>query len=310
MRPPPAVALVAILITSLFIVACDDKPRPAAPSITVTQVQVGVSGNTAAVLAPGETRQLFATATQSNGSTMDVTNLATWQSSSPAVATVSNAGVVSASSEGSIDAIATYQSVRGTLRVEVQRPSCDVVVSPASASFNAFGGSGNVEVTVSPGNCRWRARGSASWFDVDSGERTGNGGFTYMVPPNSTTTRRDVTITVTAATGQTAAHQITQDRPVGCSYVTVPETATFTAAGGSGVVDVITTPNDCQWRANTTLGSFGVFITSGFSGTGAGRVRYTVQSHSRTVDVDGFLEIAGLSGLNPPGRHRIVIQKR
>ena len=47
-----------------------------------------------------------------------------------------------------------------------------------------------------------------------------------------------------------------------------------------------------------------------FSGTGAGLVRYSVQAHTRDVDADGYLEIAGLSGDNPNGRHHIIIKKR
>ncbi|HYT69381.1 MAG TPA: hypothetical protein VEL51_23385 [Vicinamibacterales bacterium] len=41
-----------------------------------------------------------------------------------------------------------------------------------------------------------------------------------------------------------------------------------------------------------------------------GLVRYAVQAHTRSVDADGYLEIAGLSGLNPNGRHHVVILKR
>jgi hypothetical protein len=53
-----------------------------------------------------------------------------------------------------------------------------------------------------------------------------------------------------------------------------------------------------------------VFISSGFGGTGNGTVRYTVQAHTRSVDADGFIEIAGLSGQNPNGRHHVVLLKR
>jgi hypothetical protein len=35
-----------------------------------------------------------------------------------------------------------------------------------------------------------------------------------------------------------------------------------------------------------------------------------VQAHTRSVDADGYLEIAGQSGLNPNGRHLVVILKR
>ncbi len=105
-------------------------------------------------------------------------------------------------------------------------------------------------------------------------------------------------------------HAITVNRTTGCSYVTDPEEAVFTAAGGTGQFRVITTPNNCQWNLVNGMEALGVQITQGFSGTGAATVRYSVQAHTRDVDADGYLEIAGLSGDNPNGRHHIIIRKR
>ena len=306
---PRMVQIFACALLCAVASGCGDDP-PTAPSVTVTRVQLGVSGGASTVLAPGDTRQLFATALDSNGTTTDVTTLATWQSSNPAAGAVSGNGTLTAAGEGSVDITATYQSVRGSLRVDIRRPSCDLTISPPTASFTAFGGTSTLQVSVSPADCRWSPRASVAWLSLDGAERTGSGSVSYTVAPNSGVADRNSTVTIAAATGQSAAHQLTQARPLGCSYVLSPDTATFSSAGGSGVVDVVTTPGDCQWRTSTTLGSFGVLITSEFSGTGSGRIRYTVQSHTRTVDVDGFLEVAGLSGLNPPGRQHIIIQKR
>ena len=113
-----------------------------------------------------------------------------------------------------------------------------------------------------------------------------------------------------ALRGETVTHTLTVNRTTGCSYVTDPEQAEFTASGGTGQFRVITTPNNCQWNAVNGLQALGVQITSGFSGTGGGLVRYSVQAHTRDVDADGFIEIAGLSGQNPNGRHRIILRKR
>jgi hypothetical protein len=73
---------------------------------------------------------------------------------------------------------------------------------------------------------------------------------------------------------------------------------------------VITTPGNCQWNLVNGMESLGVRIITGVSGTGAEQVRYSVQAHTRDADADGYLEIAGLSGANPNGRHHIVIRKR
>ena len=109
LRAAAAVAAVAVIA-----VACDKKSPPTTPSARVTQVQVGVAGNAQAVLAPGESKQLFAIAMNSDGTTMDVTNLATWQSSNPSLATVSTGGLLAAAAEGAVDVSATYSTVRGS----------------------------------------------------------------------------------------------------------------------------------------------------------------------------------------------------
>ena len=298
----------AVLFT--IVASCGGK-SPTSPQGNVTSVQVGISGNATPTLAPGETRQLFATATRSNGVTEDVTNAATWQSSNPDLGTVNSSGVFTASAEGPVDVHATFSNVRGTLRLEVRRIICDVTVSPPSATYNAFGGKGTVNVTASHTSCRWTARSDVSWFPFTfDPERAGDASFEYNLPPNSTPDRRNARIIVESSTGAEGIHAIAQYRPAGCSYVTQPAELTFTAAGGTGQFNVVTTPADCRWNAINTLADLGVFLTSGFSGTGNATVRYTVQAHTRTLDADGYIEIAGLSGLNPNGRHRVVLQRR
>ena len=115
---------------------------------------------------------------------------------------------------------------------------------------------------------------------------------------------------VTTSTARTAVHTISEARPPGCSYVAEPAELVFTASGGTGQFNVVATPSDCHWNLINGMSALGVSVTSGFSGTGNALVRYTVQAHTRSVDADGYLEIAGLSGLNPNGRHHIVILKR
>jgi hypothetical protein len=278
--------------------------------VTATSVTVSVAGNASTTLAPGETRQLSAMALQSNGTTIDVTTTATWQSSSSAIATISASGLLTGVAEGSVDVTARYVSASGTLRAEV-RPTCAVSITPASASYSAFGGTSTVTVSVNSASCRWSARSDASWFPFTfDPANPGSGSFAYALPANSTPFARNTTLTVETSTGQRAVHAIAEDKPAGCSYVTQPEEVTFNASGGTGQFTVVTTPGDCQWNLVNGMEALGVSITSGFSGIGTRLVRYSVQAHTRTVDADGYLEIAGLSGLNPNGRHHIIIQKR
>jgi hypothetical protein len=300
----------AVLILLAVLAACEGDKAPTAPAVTATSVTINIAGNASTTLAPGDTRQLSAAAAQSNGTTIDVTTLATWQTSPAGVATVSPAGLLTAVAEGTVDVTARYGAASGTLRAEVH-PTCAVSIAPASAAYTAFGGSATVNVTVNSASCRWHAASDAPWFPfVFDAANPGSGSFTYTLPPNSTTAARSAVLTIETSTSQRTTHAITEDRPLGCSYVTVPEEIVFSASGGSGQFTVITTPGDCRWTLVNAMSALGVSITQGFSGTGNNLVRYTVQAHTRSVDADGYLEIAGQSGLNPNGRHHVVIFKR
>jgi hypothetical protein len=298
----------------LAVAACgsdDPPPTPAAPTPTTTAVQVRASGDASGPIEAGQTRQLVATATLSTGATSDVTQQAAWASSAAGVATVSATGLVTAVAQGEVEISATFQSVRGTIGVGVRPIPCALTVSPPSATFGPFGGTGSVQVQVSHPSCRWSARSDTPWlpFAFES-QAPGSGTFAYTAPANSTTAARTATIVVTTSTGEAATHAVTVDRTTGCSYVTDPEASSFSAAGGTGQFRVVTSPNDCRWNVVNTLQALGVQITSGFSGTGGGLVRFTVQAHTRDVDADGYIEIAGLSGANPNGRHHVVLRRR
>ena len=310
----PSVRRPSFLLLSLcFVAACGSdggSPVTPTPPATVSAVQVRATGEASGPLEPGQTRQLAATATQSTGATSDVTQQAVWQSSAAGVATVSPTGLVTAVSVGDAEISATYQNVRGAMGFGVLPTRCSVSISPASAAFGPFGGPGSVQVQVNGAPCRWSARSDASWFPFTFESTTpGTSSFAYTAPPNSTTSPRTANIIVTTSTGESAVHAFTVDRTSGCSYVAQPEEAVFPAAGGTGQFNVIAT-SDCRWNIVNGMQALGVSITAGWSGTGNGLVRYTVQAHTRTVDADGYIEIAGLSGAYPNGRHRIVLQKR
>lgn len=312
---PLNLALASLSVGLAAVVACSERPSPTTPTPptppTISAVQVRAAADASGPLEAGQTRQLMATATQSTGTTLDVTQQATWQSSASNVATVSSTGVVTAVAAGEVDISATFQNVRGSMTVGVRPVRCAVSIFPGTAAFGPFGGAANVQVMVSAASCRWSARSDAPWLPFAfEPAAAGSADFSYAAPANSTTAPRTANIVVTTSTGDTAVHAITVDRPSGCSYVTQPEEAVFTASGGTGQFTVVATPNDCRWNVVNGLSSLGVQITAGFSGTGGGLVRYSVQAHTRSVDADGYIEIAGLSGANPNGRHHIILLKR
>lgn len=126
---------VAVAVALLFTVAaCDDSSSTTtSPGFTVggtagpvTAVTVtsgtnstsGTSATTSQVM-PGRTVQLAATAAYGANASQDVTSLATWSSSNPAVASVSTTGLVTGRAVGEADIFATYQSVTGSTHVSV-----------------------------------------------------------------------------------------------------------------------------------------------------------------------------------------------
>jgi len=66
-----------------------------------------------ATLSVGQSIQLAATATFLDGTTLNVTGIATWKSSNPSVAIVSNSGLLAAIGPGTVTVTATYDSVVG-----------------------------------------------------------------------------------------------------------------------------------------------------------------------------------------------------
>jgi carboxypeptidase family protein/Big-like domain-containing protein len=123
------VLAVCVTLAAVGLAACGGSPsKPSTTSTTTTSsapsvTAVAVTG--AGQGTPGQTAQLTATATLSDGSTQNVTPQATWESSNTGVATVSPAGLVTFVAAGVADIRATYRSVTGSARITVspaQRP--------------------------------------------------------------------------------------------------------------------------------------------------------------------------------------------
>jgi hypothetical protein len=107
---------------------------PTTPPAAVTVNSVAVSG-TATLTSKGQTSQLTATASLSNGTTQDVTSQATWQSDNAAVASVSSSGLVTANAEGEATITATYQSKSGTLKIKADLPKNAIPELTANLTF-------------------------------------------------------------------------------------------------------------------------------------------------------------------------------
>jgi hypothetical protein len=251
---------------------------------------------------------MFAQGRYSDGSTQDFTNLAVWQTSDPGIATVSNVGMVTAATEGRARILATYRAVTGALDINIAKPGCRYTLNPPVLVFGAFGGTAEIQVTASLSDCRWRVRSESDWFRYSfDPNRSGNGVFRYDVPPNSTPRSREASfIVVDSGTSAEVRHQMTQERPVSCSYVTNPRETRFPISGGSASFSVVTDPPDCRWNVEAFVFTSEIFRGTVSPTSGQGAARITITAPSRNVSSYADIEIRGLSGQNPPGIHRVI----
>jgi hypothetical protein len=90
---------------------------PGGAPTTPTLVSVAVTGP--AVLTAGQTSQLAAATVRSDGVRTDVSSVAKWTSSVPAVAQVSSTGVVTAFAAGQTVITAMFRDVSGSLTISV-----------------------------------------------------------------------------------------------------------------------------------------------------------------------------------------------
>jgi Domain of unknown function (DUF1929)/Concanavalin A-like lectin/glucanases superfamily/Bacterial Ig-like domain (group 2)/Glyoxal oxidase N-terminus/Abnormal spindle-like microcephaly-assoc'd, ASPM-SPD-2-Hydin len=105
----------------------------------------GLPGLTAISVAPatvslfaGSQQQLTATATFTNGSTLNVTNLLNWSSSVPAFAQVSSTGLVQALAPGEAIIVSGYQQYSAEATVTVPGPGVtSLVVTPGKSTWPA-----------------------------------------------------------------------------------------------------------------------------------------------------------------------------
>jgi hypothetical protein len=109
-----SIAIISIPVTNLTV------QLPPVGTSPVTTVGISVTGQ--AVLGVGQSTQLTANVIYTDGTHRDVTTVATWSSTSPSVAAVSIAGVLTAYSAGTTAVTASFQDVTGSLNVSVTSP--------------------------------------------------------------------------------------------------------------------------------------------------------------------------------------------
>jgi hypothetical protein len=114
-----AIGLTAGLVSVATGCTSPAQPTPASSAPAVSGVSIGEF----ATPAIGQSVQLTATVTLSDGTRKDATAQAAWRTSNPSTATVSGTGVLVAVAPGEVDISATYNGVAGQRSIVIVRPS-------------------------------------------------------------------------------------------------------------------------------------------------------------------------------------------
>jgi hypothetical protein len=160
-------------------------------------------------------------------------------------------------------------------------------LSPSDRFFPLNGGEDTI-VLNTPAGARWSAVSNASWIIITSdAEGTGSGLVSYAVRDNPTGSARQGTINIAGK-----IFTITQDGGISedCLYSIAPLGASYTANGGSGVVNVAV-ESRCSWEAVSNAGW--ITITSNCCGVGNGSVGYAVAKNQSGLARKGTITIGG-----------------
>jgi len=172
--------------------------------------------------------------------------------------------------------------------VTQESASCTTLVTPASPSFPATGGTSSLSVIS---NCAWTAVSNSEWISIVSGSSgTGSGTIRLAVAANASTEARLGSITIGGQTFN--IHQ----SGVACTVTLLTLRASFPVAGGSGSIQVMA-PAECSWTA--VSGGPWILLEGSVSGVGYGAVKYNVspndQPQPRTASITVANQVYSIS---------------
>jgi Bacterial Ig-like domain (group 2) len=162
-------SLMVFTVLSLFI-ACgggSTSTNTSAPNLSSIQV----SGQNPTLIA-GQSEQLKATGSYSNGSTQDLTSSVTWSTSSSNTATIAPGGLLTAKASGQCSVSASSSGVKGSFSLTVDPSLVSISVTPASVTVAP----GTTQQLIATGNysdnSTQNLTTSVSWSSSSTGAAT------------------------------------------------------------------------------------------------------------------------------------------
>jgi len=171
-----------------------------------------------------------------------------------------------------------------TIAVTQQASPCSLTLPSTAYEIGVGAGSSTFAVQS---NCVWNSWSNASWITVTSGASGGaNGVIGYSVTANACVASRSGSLTVEAGSSTEAPLGAAYPYPVlqftvnqdgsNSNLSFTPATASFAAAGGTGIL-AVTTGAGCSWSAYSDVNWIGI---SNASGSGPGNLNYTVAANT------------------------------
>jgi hypothetical protein len=273
------------LVAALTPIACsrnDAAPTTPTPPAAASVTSIAVTGSAPPV---GLTAQFTATATLSNGTTQNVTSQATWQSSNPAVATVTSAGVVTGVTPGEVDITATNQTIAGRARVTVVPAAYSVSGVVTDATSGGVLPNINMQITSGP------SAGTSTKTD-GSGAYTLGGVLTGAMNLSASATSYQTFDKAVTVVGNTRVDFVLVRVP-SCSYTLSLTSQNVPAAGGTFSITATNTGDACAWTATTST----PWITLGTtSGTSPGTITFTAAANSAAAPRTGTIHVSWPGG--------------
>jgi uncharacterized protein YjdB len=236
-------------LLALGLASCSDAIAPIVPVATTLTLQ----SNSVSFSALGQTEQLSVTALDQEGKRMNGAEL-TWVSLAESVATVSDAGLLTAVGNGVATVTVTSGSASASVTVTVQQVASSLTLSTDAASLTVLGDTLRLTATVEDSGGSTIVAAAVTWTALDSLVATVSADGLVTAISNGTTTIAAIS-GPTLATSTITVAQIADSIALSADSIafdalsdTLRLTATVTDAGGAGFGEAPVT-----WTSSDTM---------------------------------------------------------
>lgn len=192
--------------------------------------------------------------------------------------------VVNVEPNAFVTRVGTVRVGKLTMAVTQQAGSCSATLSPAQQSVPSDGGTANFQLSATGAGCNWKAHliGTASL--VGSNEGTGSSTIAVIVPKNSTTSARTISLLVASRVATINQSANTCEIALNSSSTTVPH------GGGHFWFRVLASGDGCTYQPTPTVGWISIWTHPIF---GSGDVAYDVEPNPGNSPRTGYIDVLG-----------------